>query len=189
LASDVVSEIVDISRVFKETVDINLELFQQYRMTSPEVASAAQKKYLLTWLTHPRDMLDYTSKNLEDAFLLLYSPFVEGILSPAAQETYRGWCKAAFKLASIYLPLFWLAAAIFKRTRARSYLVASLAIFIWVTVISYAALHIEIRYLLPVVAPVFLVLAISIGATVELSKLFKVRIAANGLNRGNQKVV
>jgi hypothetical protein len=166
VASGAVPEIADITRVFKETVDINQELFQQYKMTSPEMASAAQKKYLLTWLTRPIEMLDYTNKNLEDAFLLFYSPFVESVLSAASQEVYGNWCRAAFKLGAIYLPLLWLVAAIFRHTRARSYLVASLAIFIWVTVISYAALHIEIRYLLPVMAPVFLILAISVGATI-----------------------
>ena len=164
----VVSE--DITRAFQETVDINLELFQKYKMTSPEVASVAQKKYLLAWLEDPGPMLHYTSKNISDAFLLLYSPFIEGALEPASQERYREWCKAAFKSASIYLPLLWLVAAIFKPVRVRFYLVASLAIIIWVTVISYAGLHIEIRYLLPVLAPVFLVLAVSVRDSIVLAK-------------------
>jgi hypothetical protein len=160
---------IDIGRSFQETVAINQDLFQRYKMTSPEIALAAQKKYFFTWLKHPGSMLGYTNTGISDAFLLLYSPFIERLLEPESQEKYREWCKAAFKLASIYLPLFWLVAAISNRVRGRSYLVASLAILIWVTVVSYAALHLEIRYLLPILAPVFLVLAISVGATVELA--------------------
>lgn len=160
---------IDIGRAFRETVDINQDLFKRYQMTSPEIASAAQKKYLFTWLKHPGSMIGYTNTNVRDAFLLLYSPFIEQMLNPALQDKYREWCKAAFELATIYFPLFWLIAAISKLVRARSYLVGSLAILIWVTVISYAALHIEIRYLLPILAPVFLVLAICVGATVELA--------------------
>jgi hypothetical protein len=162
---------------FYEAFQVNSALFN-HGMQGPQIARLATERYVQAWLEHPLAMFRYFTKNAEEADALLVSRHVRSALDPRTEARYLDLAQRLFTLGMVVLPLAWIALAVILRP-ARPYflLVGSLAIFSYINIFSYAPIHLEQRYLLPVIPAALLILSISIGAALQLVRWINVSVA------------
>jgi hypothetical protein len=149
---------------YSEILLAERDLLVVHGILSPEQADLSRRKYFQTWWRHPGVMWALTLGHIDFGRSALISPFfVTG--SAVLRDWYPRYMRALFDLCMFVLPAGWIVAGlIFRRARAPSTLVAALASMSLGTLLFYSAIQTEPRYLLPITAPLFLVLAITMRA-------------------------
>ena len=132
------------------------------------------KRYFEAWLDRPDLMVKYVITGMEEMRHVLHSPFVVEIFElprSAWRNPYVRWLGNLFDICLVLLPLSWmLAAALVRAARPYFYLCGALTLVTAATLFGYAAISPELRYALPTIAPILLVLAVSVSAAVELAR-------------------
>lgn len=145
---------------FSEIAKINEELFDSYGMKSVDIARAATSKYFEVWFEHTEAMQRNWHNNWSQAKRTFFSPFIYEYLSPIPRDWYSFYSTKIF-IWCLWIPviLFFLEIITFN---FRKDLVAAsilIAIVLWLA-FSYSAIHMELRYMMPAIAPMLLVFSL-----------------------------
>ena len=153
---------------FAEAMEINRRLLLEYNLSGPEQAGLMQNKYVEIWYDHPYEMIHLLLDNLKKwPYVFLVTDLIH--IFPG----YNGYCRATVVwsyFCGVICPLFIVILGIFaKSIRALVPGVLALLGFALVPTIGYAALDIELRYLIFATAPLLLIFALfsrSVGLAV-----------------------
>jgi hypothetical protein len=111
-------------------------------------------------------MSKYVIRGIEEMRHGMYSPLIFqtlGLPAPHWRHPLVSSLANLFDFGLLIIPLFWLVAAAFIRAaRPYCYLSVACALVTAAITFGYAAISPETRYVLPSIAPVFIVLAVSI---------------------------
>jgi hypothetical protein len=150
---------------FQELLEVNEGLQRELGIRAPGLASLAAKRYLSAWQHHPVAMARHIGANWEIAKFIFTSTFIydNGAIPPL------WWSQQLMVWGLIVCPIAWaLIGLCLPMLHRQARLVLSLWAFSASIIAFYAAMFFEPRYALPTLGPVLMILALSIGAAMEL---------------------
>jgi hypothetical protein len=147
---------------YTEAMEINRRLLVDHGISGPEQAALAQQKYLQIWHDHPVPMAQLLMENLREwPNVFVVSELID--LFPKWYDHYVLYARFLAYLCAIITPLCILLLSIFIRSLGPICLIVSaLLIFIGMPTFFYAAIVLEVRYLIFTTAPLLLILALFI---------------------------
>jgi hypothetical protein len=147
-------------------LEVNRRLAADLKHNAPQLARLLMARYLSVWQAHPHEMLAYMGRNQSVIRTVGVSPFVVNDLrlSEQIRGIYSYLSQKVVEWGLMALPLFWfgmvVAVAPLRRTGS---LAITLSLAAIIPVAFYSAMFLETRYVLPALAPIVLVVALSIG--------------------------
>jgi hypothetical protein len=148
---------------FMELQHAQAELGKISGYNAPQLAELSKQKYIQAWWRHPGAMWALTARNMDYGRYALASPYFE-TRSAVLRDFYPHYMRALFDLCIFLLPATWIViGSMWATSREPAMLVTALSAFSLGTLLFYSAFHMELRYLLPLFAPLFLNLAITFG--------------------------
>ena len=157
----------------------------EQKVTPPQLAKIVTARYFRAWMTYPAAMLSLTWRDLQ-GLPYVFWPYGLTLRADGSCEACNAYGPRLRSLAVfclVDLPIVWtLLGVAFRGLRRRFLLIAALYAFIMGPSLIYAAIHFEIRYALFAIAPLMLILGMSIHTAYELAtvlygRLQKPRIA------------
>jgi hypothetical protein len=147
---------------YTEAMEINNRLFLDHRIAGPQQAALGQQKYFQLWRDHPTIMAQMFIENLRgwrDVFVVW--ELID--LFPKWYNDYVLYARFFAYLCAIVIPLSMTVLSIFiHSTRPIFLIVSALLIFIGMPTFFYAAIVMEVRYLIFATAPLLLILVLFI---------------------------
>ncbi|MDW6020959.1 hypothetical protein SAZ10_04200 [Mesorhizobium sp. BAC0120] len=143
---------------WSDTKRIYSELVANHNMTTVQIANLARSRYLYEWYNNTKIMMEKTLGRLpvlvnvmlpQDALGMPYNIFVTVLFF------------SCVTLFPIFLSVF---ALLFQESQRELAIVASLLFICIGPSIAYAAIHLEVRYVLFTIAPLLVVFALSVRA-------------------------
>ena len=138
-----------------------------------EQMALANERFVQACWQHPVLMARLAWRRLQDwQDVLLPLALADWEKGTFDYPSYTGDLRGLFKLCLIVLPAIWLfAAALIARVGREAAIVWALVSVCLGQTIAYAALHLELRYIIFTIAPLLLILAISMRAVVSLTRV------------------
>jgi hypothetical protein len=148
---------------FVEGLAINGDLARDQRLSAPEIAELAAKKYARVWVENPKAMLSYTWDNIQKTRYVMFSTAVGKRLGNS--PFYEFLSVNLYLLCTVALPLsFIISSWFFRFVRPYLWLVLSLSIFIAGSILMYAVMSMEARYVLVTITPALLIFTLAVRA-------------------------
>jgi hypothetical protein len=174
---------------FPEAMYVSVDLFRNYGLTAPEIAGLATRKYFAAWRQHPGPMFDMLWSNLRQWRYVMFNAFARDVMAASAScvlcNGYERHVVNLFLLCMIILPSTWLLVSLVWPWARRHFLiVVCLSIYVVVPSAAYAAVSFDLRYVLFTIAPLLLILALSVGAAARACKDLARRLIFQGGNIG-----
>jgi hypothetical protein len=154
---------------FPETNQINIDLHSQFGLSAPDISSLATARYIAAW-RQPTAMLKLVWNNAFETRYLFYSMEVARILAPYGadkQARYEAFTLRVFYLLAIVAPCLWLAVLVLRPPLRDFLTVSALFLFAAAPTAVYAAIAMDIRYVLFAIGPLLLMLAFEVRYTKE----------------------
>jgi hypothetical protein len=148
-------------------------------LTAPDIAVVATKMYVRLWLHHPRIMLGFLWNNVIEWRWLFVNDTTYNALPDWCRRKYLVGGKNLFYVCG-GLPAVWAALAALRLVGARRLmLVFTLLAFSVLTSAFFAAFNFERRYVLCSMAPLLLILALSVGEAMTLCSSARKALASS----------
>ena len=159
---------------YTEAMEINRRLLVDHHMSGPQQAALGQQKYLQIWRDHPMKMGQMFIEHLREwPNVFVVWELIE--LVPKWYNDYVLYARFLAYLCAIIIPLSLAVLSIFiLRIRHIFLIVSALLVFIGIPTFFYAAIVIEVRYLIFATAPLLLILPLFIRSiAIGASELFR----------------